>query len=247
MRKIAIISSKGGTGKTTTAINLSHALSLKGENVILVDTDPQDTISVMFNLSPKETLNDLLIRKRTSITKVREKLHVITSGGLSLVDTSIKMAKRFKKEFILKSSMTGLDNVDYVVIDSGASLNLININVLTYVDEVIIPVGMDFLSQVGAKQAIDMIYKVRDLYNPDLKICGILPFFFKEGDQASEETIGILKEHFPRELLKSYIHYDKNLIESPGFVKTIFEYNPDSKGAADFMSLAAEIDKKRNG
>lgn len=246
MRKIAIVSSKGGTGKTTAAVNVAHALSMKGKKVLLIDTDPQDTISVVFNLNPQETFNDLLLKKRTSITKVRDGLHVITSGGLELVDTSIKISKKFKREHILSSSLTGIEGIDYVIIDTAPALSLININVLAFADEVIIPLGMDFLSQVGVKQALAMIDKVKELYNEDLEICGILPQFYNDKDQFSRETITILQDHFADKLFKTYIRLDENLSEAPGYSKTIFEYDNDSSGAIDYLALAGEIDNKKN-
>ena len=246
MKKIAIVSSKGGTGKTTTAVNLAHALSIKGKKVLLIDTDSQDTIAVVFGLNPSETFNDLLLKKRTSITKVREGLHIITSGGLELVETSMKMAKKFKKESILSSNLTGIDGIDYVIIDTAPALSLININVLTFVDEVIIPLSMNFLSQVGTKQALAMIDKVKELYNEDLEICGILPTFYNERSSSSRETVSILKEHFPNDLFATYIREDENLSEAPGYSKTIFEYDNDSKGATDYLALAAEIENKNS-
>ncbi|PID26448.1 MAG: hypothetical protein CR982_10220 [Candidatus Cloacimonadota bacterium] len=246
MKKIAIISSKGGIGKTTTAVNLAHALSMKGKNVLLIDTDSQNTIGIIFGLTPSETLNDLLLKKRTSITKVRDGLHVITSGGLNLVDTTIKMAKKFKKESVLSTNLTGIEGIDYVIVDTASALSLLNINVLSFVDEVIIPLSMDFLSQVGTKQSLEMVKKVRELYNEDLKICGILPTFYNENESSSKETVAILKEHFPNELFSTFIRDDEKLREAPGYSKTIFEYDNDSKGAVDYLKLASEIENKNN-
>ncbi|MBU4487434.1 MAG: AAA family ATPase, partial [Candidatus Delongbacteria bacterium] len=117
MRKIAILSSKGGTGKTTTSINLAHGLALLGRSVLLIDSDPQNTIGIVFNVNPEKTLCDLLLKRRASIVKVREKLHIITSGGKYLVDTEVKLTKKFGKEYKLKKNLAHLEGVDYVILD----------------------------------------------------------------------------------------------------------------------------------
>ncbi len=244
MRKIAVLSSKGGTGKTTTSINLAHGLALMGRSVLLIDSDPQNTIGIVFNVNPEKTLCDLLLKRRASIVKVREKLHIITSGGKYLVDTEVKLTKKIGKEYKLKKNLSNLDNVDYVILDCAPSINLINVNVLTYCDEVIIPISMDFLSQIGANQILGMIDNVSKSYNKNLDILGVLPVYYNEKRKISLETVSILKEFFKEKLFNTYIREDVALKEAPSFMKTIFEYAPDSWGAQDYYNLAQEVDNR---
>ena len=244
MRKIAILSSKGGTGKTTTSINLAHGLALMGRSVLLIDSDPQNTIGIVFNVNPEKTLCDLLLKRRASIVKVREKLHVITSGGKYLVDTEVKLTKAWGKEYKLKENLSNLEGVDYVILDCAPSINLINVNVLTYCDEVIIPISMDFLSQIGANQILGMIDSVSKSYNKNLDILGVLPVYYNEKRKISLETVAILKDFFKDKLFSTYIREDVNLKEAPSFMKTIFEYAPDSWGSQDYFKLANEVDNK---
>jgi chromosome partitioning protein len=244
MRKIAVLSQKGGTGKTTTSINLAHGLALMGKSVLLVDSDPQNTVAIVFNVNPEKTLCDLILKRRASIVKVREKLHIISSGGKELVDTEAKLMKKFGKEYKLKKNLSHLDGVDYVIVDCAPSINLINVNVLTYCDEVIIPVSMDFLSQIGANQILGMIDSVRKSYNKNLDILGVLAVYYNEKRRISLDTIAILKDYFKEKLFNTYIREDVNLKEAPSFMKTIFEYAPDSWGAQDYFKLANEVDSK---
>lgn len=244
MRKIAVLSSKGGTGKTTTSINLAHGLALLGKNVLLIDSDPQNTIGIVFNINPRFTLCDLLLKKKASIIKVRERLHVISSGGVKLVEAELKLARKFRREYRFKKNLAGLDNVDYVIVDCAPAINLINTNVLSFCDEVIIPIAMDFLSQIGANQILGMIDEVGNKYNKSLNILGALPVFYDASRKISIETVEILKDFFEDKIFSTYIREDKNLREAPSFMKTIFEYNPDSFGAEDYMKLANEVDGK---
>lgn len=241
MQKIAVLSSKGGTGKTTTSINLAHGLALQGKKVLLIDSDPQDTIGVVFDVSPQYSLCDLLLTKKTSIVKVRENFHLITSGGIDLANTEIKLSSKFKKEYKLKNHLAKLDNFDYVICDCAPSVNLINTNVLTFCSKVIIPVAMDFLSQIGANQVLSIIESVKNKFNPNLEIFGVLPVFYNENRKISVETVGILRDFFKNKLFDCLIHDDENLKESPSFMKTIFEYSPDSVGAKDYSVLAKEV------
>ncbi len=198
----------------------------------------------MFNVNPEKTLCDLLLKRRASIVKVREKLHVITSGGKYLVDTEVKLTKAWGKEYKLKKNLSNLEGVDYVILDCAPSINLINVNVLTYCDEVVIPISMDFLSQIGANQILGMIDSVSKSYNKNLDILGVLPVYYNEKRKISLETVAILKDFFKEKLFSTYIREDVNLKEAPSFMKTIFEYAPDSWGAQDYFKLANEVDNK---
>ncbi len=244
MRTIAIISSKGGTGKTTTAVNLAHGLALLGKNVLLIDSDPQDTVAVMFNVNPHNTLCDLLLKKTTSIIKVRERLHVITSGGVKLAEAEMKLTGKFSREYKLKKNLSNLEGIDYVICDCAPSINLINTNVLCFCNEVVIPIAMDFLSQIGANQVLGIIEETRKKLNKDLQILGVLPVFYNESRKISLETVEILKDFFKEKLFNTYIRDDKYLREAPSFMQTIFEYKPESPGAEDYMKLAQEIDNR---
>jgi len=242
MKTIAVISSKGGTGKTTTTISLAHGLTLLGKRVLLIDSDPQDTVSIIFNVNPEKNLSDLLLRNETSILNVRDGLDIITSGGAILAETEVKLNKKlFKKEYKLKKNLADIRNYDYIICDCAPTINLINTNILTYCDNVIIPISMDFLSQIGASQVISIIDKIRDSYNNSLKILGVLPVLYREKSLLSTETHKILKEFFKDKLFNTYIREDQSLKIAPSYSQTIYEYDSESDGAKDYMKFVKEV------
>lgn len=244
MRKIAVMSTKGGTGKTSVAVNLSHALSILGKKVLLIDTDPQDTVSVIFAINPQKTFEDLLISGKTSIIKVREGLHVVGSGGVKLTETDRNLSKAKMHEFILKKNLANVKNVDYIIFDCSSSVSNINFNVLTYTNELIIPVSMRFLSQAGIALLMDFIKLVKQDYNKKLDILGVLANFYDINDNITKKSMDIYKGHFKDKMFDTHIRTDKNIYESPEQAKTVLEYNPDSFGAIDFMKLAEEVEKR---
>ncbi len=245
MKTIAVLSSKGGTGKTTTTISLAHGLALQGKKVLLIDSDPQDTVRVIFNVNPEKNLSDLLLNNETSILNVRDGLDIITSGGETLAETDVKLNKKlFWKEYRLKRNLAGIKNYDYIICDCAPTINLINTNILTFCDNVIIPISMDFLSQIGASQVLGVIDKVRDNYNNSLKILGILPVLYRENSLLSSETHKVLKEFFKSKLFNTYIREDQSLKIAPSYSQTIFEYNPDSLGAKDYMKFVQEVQER---
>lgn len=247
MRTIAVLSSKGGTGKTTTTISLAHGLALLGKRVLLIDSDPQDTVSIIFNVNPEKNLTDLLLKNETSILTVRDKLDIITSGGEALADVDVKLNKKmFWKEYRLKKNLSNITNYDYIICDCAPTINLINTNILTFCDNVVIPISMDFLSQIGASQVLGIIDKVRDSFNSSLKILGILPVLYRENSVLSSETHKVLKDFFKKKMFNTYIREDQNLKIAPSYSQTIFEYAPDSNGAEDYMNFVKELDERLN-
>lgn len=103
---------------------------------------------------------------------------------------------------------------------------------------------MDFLSQIGASQVLGVIDKVRDNYNNSLKILGILPVLYRENSLLSSETHKVLKEFFKSKLFNTYIREDQSLKIAPSYSQTIFEYNPDSLGAKDYMKFVQEVQER---
>ena len=154
MRKIAIITSKGGTGKTTTAINLAHGLALCGMKVLVVDCDPQRNVALTFDVEGKRTLCDLLQHGQVDVIEARQNLFVIDSGGRDLAEIEMVLASRNSRERRLEMALRNLKGCDVVICDCSPTVNLININAIVYADEVIIPISMDYLAQAGAHQTM---------------------------------------------------------------------------------------------
>jgi len=241
MRKIAIVTSKGGTGKTTTAVNLSYGLAMFGQKVLLIDCDPQRNLATIFDTYGKLTLSDLLLRRKADILQVRKNLFFIDSGGRRLAETEALLAQRKGGELRLREVLSTLKGSDWVICDCPPSTNLISINALTYADYAIIPVSMDFLGMVGLKKTIETVEEVNQRLSHQLRILGILATFFDSRTKVSHEVLQTLRRHFKEKVFNTVIRANTSLKEAPGFHKVIFEYAPYSYGSQDYYLLTEEV------
>ncbi len=244
MRRIAIITSKGGTGKTTTAINLGHGLALCGKRVLIIDCDSQRNVAIIFDVKGKKTLCDLLQFGDVEVVEVRSNLYVIDSGGRDLAELEMILAGQSARERRLERALENLKGCDVVICDCSPTINLININAITYADEVIIPVSMDYLAQAGARQTMQIIDEVNSYSNGNTQIFGILGTFFDARTRLSKDVLETLKKHFPDTLLDTVIRVNTSLREAPSFSRTIFEHAPMSRGAFDYYQLTEEFLKR---
>lgn len=244
MKKIAITTFKGGTGKTTTAMNLSHGLALCGKRVLVIDCDPQGSLTISFNFRGDAALSDLLLFRKATIIRLRRNLYGIDSGRERLVEAQHFLGKRNGNELRLRKILTYLRECDYVLFDCPPALNLVSMNVLLSADYVLLPVSTDFLALVGVKMTLETLDEIQQNfdYKPDL--LGILPTFFDRRTKISKEVLAILKEHFGEKVFETYIRVNTQLKESPSFNKTIFEYAPSSAGSEDYFSLTQEVLEK---
>ena len=241
MRKIAVITSKGGTGKTTTAVNLGHGLALSGKSVLLIDCDAQRNVAVTFDVKGKKTLCDLLHYGEVEIVQVRKNLYVVDSGGRELAEVEMTLASKKNRESRLTRALENLNGCDVVICDCSPTINLININALTYADQVIIPVSMDFLAQEGARQTLDIIGEINQYSQSKTEVLGILPTFFDARTKLSKEVLENLRQHFTDLVFDTVIRTTTSLREAPSFKRTIFEYSPLSRGAFDYYQLTEEF------
>ena len=241
MHKVAIITSKGGTGKTTTAINLGHGLALCGLKVLIVDCDAQRNVAIAFDLKGERTLCDLLQTGRVDVVEARENLYVIDSGGRELAEIEMVLAGRSSRERRLEMALKNLRGCDVVICDCSPTINLININAIAFADHVIIPVSMDYLAQAGARQTMQILEEINEHSETPTSIMGILPTFYDGRTKLSREVLEALRERFGDTVFESVIRVNTSLREAPSFNQTIFEYSPMSRGAYDYYQLTEEF------
>lgn len=239
-RRIAILNQKGGTGKTTTAVNLAAGLAEREHPTLLIDTDAQGNVGVSLGVAGEKSLYHVLvegIEPSEAAVPVRNHLEVVTSDA-TLAAAEIWLARQ---EPVLRSrvltkrlnQMQVSRRYEYVIIDCGPSLNLLNQNALSYVDEVIIPVTCDYLALVGVKQVLRTLKDVERHLGHAVRISAVLPTFYDGRTRLAREVLETLQGHFKTKCLEP-IRLNTRLAEAPSHKKTIFEYAPLSHGATDY-------------
>ncbi|MEQ9403809.1 MAG: ParA family protein [Cyclobacteriaceae bacterium] len=241
----SVINQKGGTGKTTTAVNLASALSKKKKKVLVIDFDPQGNLSYSLGINDfNYSVSDLLSGKKgiSEIFVEREGVHIIPTD-LNL--SKFKFEKKGKKkEFILKEALKKVKGYDHVLIDCPPSLSALTVNALSASDNVIIPIQLDVFSIQGLEQIRETINEVRSSFNKNLKTTGVLPVLVDGRKKLTTEVKDYVKENFDVPLFKSEIRTNVKAAEAPSFGQSVIAYSPSSNSAKDYMQFAAEFLRK---
>ena len=246
---IAIANQKGGVGKTTTSINLAAGLAYSGKKVLLVDFDPQGNATQ--GVGHRVGLNDLTIYDAIlGDTDIRECVKHLSKPPLDLLPANISLAGadlelakiEDHRESLLKETLRPIrDNYDYIIVDCPPSLGLINTNALTAADSVLIPVQSEYYALEGITQLLQTIRLVQKLFNPDLKIEGVLVTMYDARTNLSEEVGQEIRKHFKEKAYKTYIPRNVKLSEAPSSGLSIYDYALNSEGAKAYVALTREV------
>jgi len=242
-RRIAVGLSKGGVGKTTTAINLAHGLSRLGQKVLIVDTDTQGQASKALGIIADFSLADLLTGGATNeqvFIPARENLWIV-AGGRSLAGL-----KRYldRKELGAESALTETlekieSNYDFVVLDTAPSWDVLNVNGLIYAREILMPVSLEALTLQALADYQESVNAVKK-YNKELELKYVLPTFYDKRVKKSQEFMDQLNKFFDGRVCDP-IRYNVKLSEAPAFGRSIFEHDSHSHGAIDYAKLIKRI------
>src|SRR6478735_7868387 len=186
---VSVINQKGGTGKTTTTINLGCAVAARGKKVLLVDLDPQANLSYSLGVTePAGTIVDVFTQnKELSEVLVERSGVTILPGSTELVDIEISMVGQEEREIYLKNILKDAVGFDYIFIDCPPSLSLLTVNALAASSEVVIPLQMEVLTLQGLGQILATVAQVRKTFNPQLKVKGIVVVMFDKRRKLSQE------------------------------------------------------------
>jgi len=243
MRKLAIALSKGGVGKTTTAINLAASLAKAGKSVLLIDADTQGQVSKSLGVKPEKGLAEFITgdaQFQDACILVRENMWLL-SGGRSIAGVKRLITRKDTGgERILAEKLREIDHqYAYVILDSAPGWDELTINILYYTNSVLSPVSLEVMTLHGLMEFSRSMVVIQK-YNPELQLKYILPTFFDRRVRKSEEILPQLVAHFGDRVCPP-IRYSVRLSEAPGYGQTIFEYAPHSTGAEDYHKLTERI------
>lgn len=248
-RTIAIINQKGGSGKTTTAVNLGAYLAVSGRTVLLVDLDPQANSTIHLGLKPHEvekSVYDVMMDEKPLpdvIQQIAVENLFIVPANINLSGAEIELAGTVGREIILRDAVEKISGVyEYVLIDCPPSLGLLTVNALTVAKEIIIPVQTEFFALEGMGKLFQTVEIVRRRLNRDLKITGIVPTLFDARTNLAREVIEKIREYFGEKVYKTAIRKNIRLAEASSHGLPVALYDPRSTGAEDYEALAKEVD-----
>ena len=248
MRILAITNQKGGSGKTTTAVNLAAALGEKGRRVLLVDLDPQASATAWLGVKDAgRGIYDVFTNNKTieSITLNTSNTCVdVAPASAWLVGVEKALAGEVGTETLLKRAIGKLRNHDYVILDCPPSLGLLTINALTAARELLIPVEAHVLALAGLAQLLETMEKVKERLNPTLAIAGILACRVDHRTRHAQDIEEQLRKRFGRKVYAATIRENIRLAEAPSFGQAILQYDSNSSGAADYRALATLVIKQ---
>lgn len=240
---ISILNHKGGTGKTTSTINIGAYLAKVGKKVLLIDIDPQTNLTEGLGIYDAESsiYESLRDNKPLPIIKINENLDIVPSS-LDLVAIEMELISAHARELKIKSLINPIkDNYDYILFDCPPSLGLLTINALVPSDSVLIPLQAEYFAYRGVDRMVAIISEMRQYFNPKLDIEGVFLTQDKPNRILNKNIKEEIEKIFGQKLLKTTIRENVALAEAQTLGVDIFSHTPDSNGAKDYTNLVNEL------
>lgn len=255
-RTIAVINQKGGTGKTTTTLNLGAGLARQGRRVLLVDMDPQGGLSYALGLHGQvtgPTIYEVLKGKAGIATAISR--HEYPGGSYDYVPATIdlegaelELANIPGREMLLKRALDKVkEGYDYILIDGPPRLTVLTINALTAANELFIPLLAEYLPLNGMRLLIQTVDLVRANLGHDIAVTGVITTLYNSRKSSTKNIIELIDGLFGPVLFDTKIRTNAALSEAPSAGMDIYEYKPSSNGAKDYAALTCEVIAQEGG
>ncbi|MDK9699873.1 MAG: AAA family ATPase [bacterium] len=250
MRIIAFANQKGGVGKSTSAVNIGAGLVRLGKRVLWIDLDPQAHLTYSLGVKAHELSSSIydLLRGRMTWQEVaivrggEEGLGKIIPATLDLAGAEIELAGMPGRELLLREALEGVRGFDYLLIDCPPNLGLLTVNALAAAKEVFIPLQAEYLALQGVSKLVETVDIVKKRLNKKLTITGVIATRYDTRKTLNREVVETIRGYFGDKVFQTMIRDNIAVAEAPSYGKSIFEYAPQSKGAADYTALCKEIE-----
>jgi chromosome partitioning protein len=236
---IAVLSQKGGTGKTTMVRTLTDVFRRIGLSTLAVDLDPQGNLSDYLDVDPEAspTVGDVLSGRARAADAIHDG---IMPANLGLAESELSMSGKMGRELTLRRALREVsDGYDVVLIDCPPALGLLTVNALVAADYALLSAEAQYFAMQGVEQALEVIELARDNLNPDLEWLGVVLNIADMRTRHSREAFDSLREHFQEKLVEQTIRQSIAYAESAERAQSIVDYRPDL--GVDYLRVAAEL------
>jgi len=252
MSVISVAIQKGGSGKTTTVVNLAAALHRKGHSVLVIDTDPQANLTYSLGVADDREINlyteykkEIMGKKsnlKETIIETKSGLHLIPSS-IELANAELELVSKFAREQTLRNRMLRpiVSEYDFILIDCPPSFGMLSVNALVASDHVLIPLQGEFLPRKGVESFLKLINTMKEMLNVRTDLAGFVLTKFSPRKKMNSEIHDWLEQNFHEKLFKTFIHTDIRLAIAQKRGVDIFSYSVHSTGAHDYDNLATEF------
>ena len=249
MGKIVSFSNqKGGVGKTTSCVNIAAQIAKKGKSVLMIDMDPQGNATSGLGLPKakiKKTIYDVIIGQcdiSDAIIKTKFKNLSAVPANIDLAGAELELYDMEEDENFAKLAVDSVkDKYDYIFIDCPPSLGMLTVKALSVSDGVVIPMQCEFYSLEGMTQLFNTVKKIKQMYNHDLQIVGILLTMYNSRLTLTNQVVAELKKYYAEKLFKVPISRTVRIAEAPGYGEPICYHDPYGKGSLEYSAVAKEL------